>query len=220
MNDKTSVKAIANLDRMVAQGKVIDVVLETAINSQLPGNVRGIVSRDVFAEVGTKVVIPKGTRVYGSYSSTVIRGQSRINVVWNRVIRPDGISVSINAIAADQFGRAGIEGDVDNRFSEIFSNALLLSFVNLGTAVALDKVVGGVQGQTQVVNNNGSVATTNINPVNLAAQTVIQQTADIVKQLTDGALNLQPIVTLPQGTRIRVIVNQDITLPDYIKQKL
>lgn len=216
---KITVTQNKNMENFIGTGKIIDVVLETAINSQLPGMVRGIVAIDVFGELGSKILIPKGTRVYGSYTSTVLRGQSRLDVIWNKFIRPDGISVGMTGRAADQFGRYGIEGDVDNRYSEIFSNSLLLSFVNLGTAVALERVTSGA-GQTQVVNGNGSVATTNINPVNTAAQSVIQNTSDIVKQLTEGAMTLQPIVTLPQGTRMKIIVNQDMTLPDYVKKKI
>lgn len=219
-DDKTKVTQVADLGNTVLQGKIVDVVLETAINSELPGTIRGIVSRDVYAESGTKVMIPKGTRVYGAYSSAVKRGQSRLNVTWNRLIRPDGVSVSVVASAADQFGRIGIEGDVDNRYSEIFSNSLLLNFVNLGTALAVERLSTSAGTQTtQVVNSNGSVATTT-NPLNLAANTVIQNTSDIVKQLTDGAMTLSPIVTLPQGTRLKVVVNQDITLPDYKKQSI
>ncbi len=218
-NNNVSITSNQNLENFIAMGKIIDIVLETAINSQLPGTVRGIVSMDVFGESGVKILIPKGTRVYGSYNSTVARGQSRLNVIWNRVIRPDGVMVAMAGSATDQFGRLGIEGDVDNRYGEIFSNSLLLSFVNLGTAIALEKVTTS-GGQTQVVNSNGSVATTNINPVNTAAQSVIQSTTDIVKQLTEGAMTLQPIVTLPQGTRMKIMVNQDITLPDYVKKKI
>ncbi len=215
----TTVTQVTNLENMILQGKMLDVVLETAVNSQLKSPVRGIVARDVFGEAGTKILIPKGTRVYGTYDTNVVRGQSRLAMTWTRFIRPDGVSVAVSANASDQFGRAGIEADVDNRYSEIFGNSLLLSFVNLGTAVALDKITGGNNGQTQTVNSNGSVSTTNINPINLAAQSVISNTTDIANKLTEGASSIQPIVTLPQGTRIKVIVNQDITVPDYIKER-
>ncbi|QED22843.1 TraB/TrbI/VirB10 family type IV secretion system protein [Candidatus Deianiraea vastatrix] len=219
-NPNATITTTANLENTIGIGKMMDVVLETAINSQLPGPVRGIVSRDVFAEAGAKILIPKGTRVYGTYSSTVTRGQSRLNITWSRVIRPDGVIISMSSSASDQFGRAGIEGDVDNRYSEIFSNSILLSFVTLGAAIALEKITGNTNGQTQVVNSNGSVATSNINPINMAAQSVISNTTDIVNNLTNGAISLAPIVTLPQGTRIKVIVNQDIVVPDYKKQTL
>lgn len=216
----TQVTQVTNLENQILQGKMLDVVLETAINSQLPGTTRGIVSRDVFGESGSKILIPKGTRVYGTYSSTVTRGQSRLNITWNRVIRPDGVSISMTAQASDQFGRAGIEADVDNRYGEIFGNSLLLSFVNLGAAVALEKLTGSTSGTTQTVNSNGSVTTTNINPINLAAQSVIQNTSDIASKLTSTSSSISPIVTLPQGTKIKVIVNQDITVPDYTKERL
>jgi len=214
-----TVTQAANLENMIAQGKMMDVVLETAINSELPGPIRGLIVRDVFGEAGVKVLIPKGTRVYGTYSTKVTRGQSRLSISWNRVIRPDGVSVSMTAQASDQFGRIGVEGDVDNRYSEIFGNSLLLSFANLGTAIALEKIAGNT-GQSQIANSNGSISTTNINPINMAASTVINDVSTVVNSLTQGALALSPIVTIPQGTRLTVIVNQDIVVPDYIKQSL
>jgi type IV secretion system protein VirB10 len=219
-DNEAQVTKVEDLENKILQGKMLDVVLETAINSQLPGPVRGIVARDVFGESGTKILIPKGTRIYGTYQSTIQRGQSRLAIGWNRVIRPDGISISLSAQAADQFGRAGIEADVDNRFGEIFGNSLLLSFVNLGAAVALQKITGTDNGQTQMVNSNGTVATTNINPVNLAAQSVIENTKSAAEKLTAGSSMLNPIALLPQGTRIKVVVNQDMTIPDFKKQKL
>jgi type IV secretion system protein VirB10 len=212
-DDKSKVQTnqIRNMQNTVAQGKVIQAILETAIDSQLPGIVRAIVSKDVYAESGNKIIICRGTRLSGSYSSQTKQGMSRVAIAFNQMITPSGNKISISSQATDQFGRAGIEADTDNRYTELFTNSLLLNFINLGTAIALNKIVGSNStGQTQIVNNNGSVATTNINPVTLAAQSVIQNTSQIVQNLTSGAMSLGPIAKLPHGTKIAVFTTQDI----------
>ena len=103
-------------ERTIAQGKLIDSVLETAINTDFEGKVRAIVSRDVFADFGRQVLIPKGSRIIGSYSGSVQRGQTRVLINWERLIRPDAIDIQINSPASDQFGRSGVPGSVDNKY--------------------------------------------------------------------------------------------------------
>lgn len=222
-DDKSKVQTnqIRNMQNTVAQGKVIQAILETAIDSQLPGIVRAIVSKDVYAESGNKIIICRGTRLSGQYSSQTKQGVSRVAIAFNQMITPSGNKISISSQATDQFGRAGIEADTDNRYTELFSNSLLLNFINLGTAIALNKIVGSNStGQTQIVNNNGSVATTNINPVTLAAQSVIQNTSQIVQNLTAGAMSLGPIARLPHGTKIAVFTTQDIETEECKKDTL
>jgi type IV secretion system protein VirB10 len=83
---------------VIAQGAMIPGVLETALNSDLPGFARAIVSRDVRSFDGSTVLIPRGSRVIGEYRSAVAQGQSRAFVIWTRVLRPDGVSIQIGAI--------------------------------------------------------------------------------------------------------------------------
>src|SRR3989338_2580486 len=116
---------VDNRQNVVAQGKLLTAVLETAINTELPGFVRAIVSRDVYGEAGNEVLISRGSRLFGSYSSEVVRGQGRVQINWTRLIRPDGIDLALSSSASDQFGRAGLQGDVDNRYGSIIAGSLL-----------------------------------------------------------------------------------------------
>ena len=113
-------------------------MLETAINTDLPGTLRAIVSRDVFAESGKEVMIPKGSRIIGTYNTGISRGQRRVMIVWTRLIRPDGLDIEIGSPGVDSLGRAGVEGDVDNKYAEIFSAAILTSVVTIGAATAAE----------------------------------------------------------------------------------
>jgi type IV secretion system protein VirB10 len=220
ISENVTAEMVTSLDTTLIQGKIMNAVLETAVNSQLPGTVRGIITEDVYGEMGNKVLIARGSRIYGAYSTAVTRGQSRISISWTRLIRPDGISISINGQATDQFGRAGLEGDVDNRFGDTFTNTLLSTMIPIAAAVALDKVAGTSASQSQTINPSGTFTTSNINPVSVAAQSAIQTMQKFTDQMTAGASDLKPIVTLPQGTKIKVMVAQDITIPPFRKSKL
>ena len=114
------------------QGTVIPAVLETAINSDLPGFVRAVVSRDVRGFDGTTVLIPRGSKLIGQYRSGVALSQTRAFVVWSRVITPEGVSIDIGSPGTDQLGRGGLEGETDTHFFERFGSAILLSVMGAG----------------------------------------------------------------------------------------
>ena len=109
---------------------MIPAVLETAMNSDLPGFVRAVVSRDVRGFDGNSVLIPRGSRLVGEYRSGLSQGASRILVIWTRVLRPDGASVQIGSPGGDPLGRAGQEGKVHSHFFRQFASAILLSVIN------------------------------------------------------------------------------------------
>ena len=82
---------------IIAQGKLIDAVLETAVNTDQPGMLRALVSNDIYGDSGRTILLPRGSRLIGQYNSDVARGQSRVFVIWQRVIRPDGIDVQLDS---------------------------------------------------------------------------------------------------------------------------
>jgi type IV secretion system protein VirB10 len=208
----TTVTQNKDLSSIVAQGKMMTAILETAINTEVPGNIRGIVNRDVYAEAGNNILIPKGTRLFGSYSSNIARGQARVEINWSRIIRPDGLDVSISLSASDQYGRSGISGEVDNQYTSTIANALLTSVLAVGGALSADALNGGNSSTT--TGSDGSVISTNT----ASAQVVTQVTGAIIDTVTEmisDSINIQPVIRIPHGTKMTVIVNSDITLPPY-----
>jgi type IV secretion system protein VirB10 len=125
---------LQNLDAVVPQGAVIPAVMETAINSDLPGLARAMVTRDVRSFDGSTVLIPRGSRVIGQYKSGVALGASRVFVIWTRVIRPDGVTIQIGSPAADPLGRGGLTGEIDRHFFTRFGGSILMSVLNAGVA--------------------------------------------------------------------------------------
>lgn len=209
--ERVSATHIGNLHRIIAQGRIIQATTESAINTELPAPIRAIVSRDVYGEAGTAPLIPKGSRLIGQYNTELLGGQSRVYVMWTRVIRPDGVDVMINSPLVDQIGQAGIGGQVDTKFQQIFSRAVLASVVTIGVAIGSDEITGG--GQTSTTNSaiggtsqSGDGATTaTVNALNRLGST----TDSFLQQY----LNLGPSILVDQGTPVNVFVNRDLIFP-------
>jgi len=123
---------LRDLSLVAPQGTVIPAVLETAINSDLPGFVRAVVSQDVRGFDGSMVLIPRGSRLVGQYKNAVAAGQTRAFVVWTRVLTPDGVSVEIASPSADTLGRGGLEGETNSHFLRRFGASILLSVLGAG----------------------------------------------------------------------------------------
>jgi type IV secretion system protein VirB10 len=121
---------------IVAQGTSIPCVLETAMQSDQPGFVSCVVTRDVLSDNGQVVLMEKGTQVVGEYRGGLQQGQSRLHVMWSRAKTPMGVVVTLASAATDALGRAGVGGQVDNHWWERFGSALLLSVVGDASSAA------------------------------------------------------------------------------------
>ena len=170
-----------NPGQTVSQGTLIPAVLETAINSDLPGYVRAVVSSDIRSFDGSRILVPRSSRLIGQYKSGVANGQTRAYVMWTRLIRPDGVSVALASPAVDATGQTGLTGTVDSHFMKRFGSSLLLSIV--GTASTL-----GSGGSALIVSGGQSAAS-------VAAQ-------------QNGAI--PPTIKVRQGQPIRVFTAKDL----------
>jgi type IV secretion system protein VirB10 len=135
--------AMVNPSTTVTQGTLIPAILETAINTDVPGFARAVVSQDVRSFDGKRVLIPRSSRLIGQYQSGVQQGQRRAYVIWTRLIRPDGVSVNLASPATSYDGTAGLAGDVNSHFFQRFGSGLLLSVVG-GLGAIGTGGVGGV----------------------------------------------------------------------------
>lgn len=181
---RVSATRFANPSMTVPQGTVIPAVLETALDSNRPGFVRAIVSRDVRSFDGTRVLIPRGSRMLGEYKADLGQGQKRVFVQWQTLTRPDGVQIALDSPAADPLGRAGVGGKVNTHFWPRFGNALLQSTLDIGVGLATRSAGGG----TVVLGLPGST------------QTLIQPQQDSYK----------PTVTVKHGTSVSVFVARDL----------
>jgi type IV secretion system protein VirB10 len=180
--------AAAAVDRrnLVSQGTLIYAVLETALNSTQAGQVRALISTDVYNVAGTKILIPKGSRVFGEYKGDISAGQNRAQIIWGRLIRPDGVTISLDSPASDQLGRAGVKGKVDTHFGERLLGALLQSTIDFG-ALAASRAISS---------DNGVVIA--------LPQAAQASTSQIIESPP------KPTLKIKHGTRIAVFVARDL----------
>jgi type IV secretion system protein VirB10 len=182
--------AAPDLSTTVLEGGLISGVLETAINSDLPGFVRAIVSENVRSFDGSAVLIPRGSRLVGQYRSGLAIGESRAFVIWTRLILPDGRSIQLASPTTDTLGRAGLGGKVDRHFLQRFGSAILLSIIGAGLDAAVD------QGNGQIVISSTT------------------QAFSIAQTALSANMNIPPTIKVPQGAPIRIFVARDLNFPD------
>lgn len=141
--DRVSAYRFGNPATTVPKGTIIQAVLETALDSTRPGNSRAIVSRDVVGFDGSQILIPRGSRLFGEYAADLAPGQNRVLIQWQRLMRPDGITIDLNSPSSDPLGQAGIKGEVNSHFAERFASAILQTLVSVGSQVAINRIASG-----------------------------------------------------------------------------
>ena len=201
---------IGDLTRTIAQGRIIQATMESALNTDLPAPIRAVVSRDTYAEAGTEPLIPKGSRLIGTYNTDISGGQSRVFVIWTRVIRPDGVDIQLGSPLVDQIGMAGVGGQVDTKFQSIFSRSILSSIVGIALAIGTDKISDGsttttssALGGSQTTGDASTTATVNaLNRLGSVSDSFIQR-----------FLDTRPTILVDQGSEVNVFVNRDLIFP-------
>lgn len=183
---RISASRLANPADTVPQGTLISAVLETALDSTGAGQARALVTRNIFGFDGSKLLIPRGSRLYGSYQAGVDQGQRRALIRWTRLIHPDGITIALDSAASDPLGRAGVKGKVDSHFLARLGNALLSSTVGLGDALLSRRL------PPVVVVPGGQAG-------NQAASQLSQQSSPI-----------RPTLHVKPGARVSVFVEHDL----------
>ncbi|EPK7593113.1 TPA: TrbI/VirB10 family protein [Pseudomonas aeruginosa] len=184
----------------VMAGTVIAGALVTGIKSDLPGDVIATVTEPIYdTATGRFLLIPQGSRILGRYNSQVSYGQSRVQVVWNRIILPDTSSLTLDNLAGtDPAGYAGLEDGVDWHWDRIFAGAALTTLLGVGAELAAPE---NRQDGDRVI---------------IAGRDSLQDSVNQVGQeMTRRNLNIQPTLTERPGLPVRIIVNRDLVLRPY-----
>ncbi len=189
----------------VKQGTVIPGVMITGINSDLPGQIIGQVSQNVYDSVtGKNLLIPQGTKIVGSYDSFVAVGQERALVAWRRLVFPDGMAIDLLGMAgADQGGYAGFNDQVNNRYFKIFGSALMLSLVGTGYQISQPQQDGRQFPSNQDI---------------LAAE-VGRQFSQVSSEIIRRNMQVQPTIEIRPGYRFNIMINKDMVLEPYVESE-
>jgi type IV secretion system protein TrbI len=180
----------------IKAGWEIPAVLEQGLNSDLPGEVKALVTQNVYdTAIGMYLLIPQGSRLVGRYDSRISYGQDGVQVAWSRIIYPDASSVDLDGMAAlDAHGNVGLRSDVDHHYRSLVGGMALTSMFN------------AVFAMTQARNQNVLV----INPASAAEAAVGAEVSETGSQLARRNLNRQPTIKVPAGYKFTVRVNRDI----------
>ena len=194
VGSKASVLPHRNM--LVTMGTVLPCVLETALDSTLPGFATCMVPRDILSDDSTVVLMEKGTKVVGEFQGGIRQGQHRVFILWTRAETPNGVIINLSSPATDAVGRSGVDGVYDNHFWERFGGALMFSLVDDAANVAAAGV-GGSSGGT------GSITSTYYQPSVNAGQ----QAAAIA---LENSINIPPTIRKNQGEFVSIYVARDL----------
>ncbi len=187
-----------NPDYSIWKGTIISIVLDTGINTDLPGQVMGHVTKNIYSsQDGRYLLIPQGSRVFGEYNSSVSYGQNRVQVVWNTLIRPDGLEIYLGSMnGIDPYGVSGYKGwKSEHPFEYLKAFGLIAAYSVLDTK-AMNLI--DTQGNTYAQN---------------AMTDVYSETKKLNNKIVDRTLDIQPTIRIASGTEVNLITNVTIDLP-------
>lgn len=176
---------------LITAGTSLPCVLQTAMDSATPGYVTCLVSRDVYSDTGTVVLMERGTRVLGEYRGGLETGRRRLFVLWTRAVTPTGVAVALASPAADALGRSGFDGEIDTRFWDRFGGALLLSIVDDGVYAAAGRGQD-FQSSARVPSDAAAIALQN-------------------------SIAIPPTLRKAQGSEVSIFVAQDLNFADVYR---
>lgn len=180
-------------------GTILPCVLTQGINSDLPGQIGCMISQNVYDTVtGKHVLLPQGTKVIGTYDSRIAYGQERVLVVWTRLLRPDGSTLSLEGMPGiDLSGNAGLTGHVNNHYVRLLAGVVLGSVLGASSQIAV-----GANSQNPSFSQ-------------LAIQGAGQNINEAGQQITRKNLNIQPTIEVPPGGRLNIFATKDLILPPW-----
>jgi type IV secretion system protein VirB10 len=197
---------IKNPDMVVTEGTVMPCTLQTAIDTQLAGFVTCVVPIDVRGTTGDVVLLDRGTKIVGQIQNGLVQGQERVFVLWTRAETPNHVVISLNSPGADELGRAGLPGEVDNHWWKRFGGALMLTLVqgslNAGSALAANSGSGNNAATFGFVSGAQSSG-------NQVANTALE-----------NSINIPPTLRKNQGDTVSVVVAQDLDFSAVYRLKL
>jgi len=189
-------------------GGVIPGVMISGISSELPGQIIGQVSQNIYdTATGKYLLIPQGTKIIGIYSSDVSFGQNSVLVAWQRLVFPDGKALDIGSMpGADSAGFAGFRDQVDHHYARIYGSALVMSAIVAGVTYSQNSNQPNQLGYNQPT--AGSVL----------SQALGQQLGEVTSQLVSKNLNVSPTINVRPGYRFNIIVVKDLTFKQPYRQ--
>lgn len=199
---KANAKILGDRNYLLTKGTFIDAVLESAMDSSVPGMVAATVSSDVFSANGRIVLLERGTKLTGEYKGTIQPGQSRLFVLWSRAETPKGVVINLDSPSTDALGRTGADGYVDNHWGLRLGSAFLLSAWSDGLKMASGIVTQNTTGRNSYTYDNTERAS-----------------EQMATEALRHTINIPPTLYKNQGEPIRVFVARDLDFSNVYRIK-
>jgi type IV secretory pathway VirB10-like protein len=197
-----SANAAAGKTYVLFEGTILETVLINRLDGGFTGPVECLLSTDVFSTDRQHLLLPAGSKLLGETKKVDTFGQTRLAVVFHRLLMPDGYSVSLDQFKGlNQTGDTGLRDQVNTHYLRIF-----------GVSLAIGAIGAVAQG--------GTAGSLTASGTDLMRQGFAQSTAQSSAQILDKFLNVMPTVTIREGHRVKVYLSGDLALPDYLKHKM
>lgn len=211
LEDKDDGSNEHKLLRTITADRMIPAFLVRPISSQIPGSAVAQVETNIYGAMGRAVLIPKGSKVIGFYQSNNKIGEYRLQIIWTRIITPQGNNIMLtDAKGADVKGYNGLIGEVHTRNFERYGIPLTLSTLSNGLLLAVNSLnqKGTIE---QSKSEAGNLANAYIQSQILSGMR--QDVSSIIQKIVQEQIKIQPIITIKEGSRIFIAPTQDIFIP-------
>lgn len=198
--DGTTASRIFNRHLTLPQGTFVNCVMETAVDTTVPGMTSCTIPLNLYSMDGSTILVPRGSRVFGEYRGSVAQGLNRIFLLWTRLMTPEGITIELNSPGTDGLGRAGLTGQIDRHWWERFGNALLFSVIDDGLQFALDKASESNGGVNYYESSESSMET-------------------LVQEAMKSSGNIPPTIHIHQGERVGIMVARNLDFSSVYQLK-
>ena len=187
---------------VLLEGTILETVLINRLEGQFSGPVECLLTTDVYSHDRQHLLIPRGTKLLGETRKVDSSGQTRLAVVFHRLVMPDGYSVSLDQFKGlDQIGDTALRDKVNNHYLRLFGVSLAI-----GTLGALAEA--------------GTGGALTASGADMMRQEFASSTAQSASEILDHFLNVPPTITIREGYRVKVYLSGDLALPDYTQHTL
>lgn len=193
----------------ILTGSIIPATLVDGVNSDIPGQIKAVVSRNVYdSPTGRFLLIPQGSELVGQYSSQVDFGQTRLFVYWERVNFPDGKYLDLGAMpSSTSEGYAGLHDRVNHHYGRLFGSALLMSGIIAGVDMS----------QNRNSNNNNNNNGNQQRMSDAISESLGQVFGNLLAEMFRRNLDISPTIIIRNGFPFNVTVVKDLVFTEPYK---
>jgi type IV secretory pathway VirB10-like protein len=183
------------------EATVMEAVLTNRLDGDAVGPVNCMITTDVYLPGTRMEVIPQGARVLGEASKVSSFGQPRLAVAFHRIlvpgVHPYSIPLDKESPGLAQAGEVGLHDKVNNHYLSIFGASL---------------AIGAIGGLAQIGNGFSGFG---YDPSVQFRNGVSQSMAESSDRVLDRFLNRMPTIRIREGTRVKILLTDDLQLPAY-----